>query len=213
MASNQERRNSDEPIVNAAPHNMDPQSKIGFSRRRFLKIVTAAVTGGAAVAFFLKDRIDRGVIRQFSGKQTGVLTLMESELTELAAFAAVLGGLSPKDDGYAAYAKPIIQRAAQELEGIGITLRKTVQYLNEMAEPRFHTLDLKAQEKIMRVLLQPPGLNFLKWIKSRNVGVAESMLLRITLNSPQSWRRLGYTNFPGVLGAQSDYQRPLDNPR
>jgi hypothetical protein len=179
-----------------------------------LKIVPAAVLGGAAAVFFLKDKIYRALVRQLIPDEQfgGVLTLQESELTELAAFAAVLGGLSSKDPGFAAYAKPIVQQAAQELKGVGIGLRGTASYLNEIAEAHFHTLDQEVQQNIMETVLQEPSrpmlLHFRKWIKYKNVKIAESVLLRIVLNSPQSWARLGYRNYPGVLGDLKDYQYP-----
>lgn len=182
-----------------------------FSRRRFLKIVATSALGGVALALSLKDKIYRAVVvrsfipnRQFGG----VLTFEESELIGLSAFAAVLAGLSSKDLDFAAYAKPIIQQAAQELKGVGIALRKTNSYLNETSEARFHTLDQRIQEKVMETVLQPTLLNFLKWSKYRNLRIAEGVLLRIALNSPQSWARLGYKNYPGVFGNLRDYQYP-----
>ena len=215
MDSDKERRKSDKQITTDLPLRIgSPENKIVFSRRWFLKIAPAAALGVVTVVFFLKDKLYRALVRQvIPDKQSGgVLSLEEFELTELATFAAALGGLSSKDHDFTVYAKPIIQQAAQELKGIGIALRKTAGYLNEVAEVRFHTLDGGKQEEIMGMVLQEPSrpmlLHFRKWIKYRTVKIAEGLLLRIVLNSPQSWARLGYRNYPGVFGDLGDYQYP-----
>lgn len=176
-----------------------------------MKIVSIGTLGGIAAALSLRDKIYRAVVvRNFTPDRQsgGVLTLEKSELTGLSAFAAVLAGLSSKDPDFAAYAKPIIQQAAQEFKGVGIALRKASSYLNETAEARFHTLNQRIQEKVMETVSQPTLLNFLKWNKYTNLKIAEGVLLRIALNSPQSWARLGYKNYPGVFGNLRDYQYP-----
>lgn len=217
-----------DPRASDPPNGSHPHRKEGadsgnqsfYSRRSFLRVgLFLVVTSGAALALFRRDLLQ--VLKRWLNPwlnpyaKQGTTTLDDSELADLAALTATLCGLSSSNEEFTAYVTPIIQRAAQTIGGRGQALRNTALYLSDAADPDFRTLSEAEQRRIVNEFMsadRPSEFRIFAWIRYMNIRLATDQLLRIGLNSPQSWARFGYTNYPGVYGDPTDYQRPISNP-
>ena len=182
-----------------------PRAGIPTTRRWFLGVLAALAVGGTAVVVALRDDLSRALRRRRSGPSPRpVLTLAESELDDL----ALLAGLSPDDHRFAAYAKPRLQLGAQEVDGVGDALRTALARVRESAAGAdLRTLDGAGRQRVVGPLLAPA-----KGSGRPRLRKAARLLLRIALNSPQSWARFGYGQYPGVLGDRRAYQSPPPAP-
>jgi hypothetical protein len=133
----------------------------------------------------------------------GFVSLEEQEVGALCALAATLGGLSPAEPSFTAYARPLIQRAVERIPGAGFAMRNTLHAIDEHGG----TLDAALAE----LLARPRGWRrFSPSARSAYVDmeVTQGLLRRIALTSPHSWARVGYVHFPGVPGPMTDYLSP-----
>lgn len=172
-------------------------------RRWFLGLLVVAFVAAPSALWTERRAISRRIASaRLRGGTYGFVTLEQQEVVALSALAAALGGLPPNEPSFAAYAQPLIRRAAERIPGAGFAMRETLEAI---------AADPDGPKAIDRLLEAPQGWRrFSPSARSAHadVQIAERLLRRVALTSPQSWARLGYAHFPGVLGPMTDYLSP-----
>lgn len=167
------------------------------TRRWFLRVAAVVAAGGAALVFTLRDDLSRwlGRRREEPEDERPIVTLEDAELAELALVAAILAGIPVEDRPFAEYARMRLQEGAQRVIDVGDALRTALAFVRESAGTALASLDPPGRCRVVGALVARSRARDHDYVRR-----AVRVLLRVALNSPASWARLGYRQFPGVLG-------------
>ena len=184
----------------------DTGPRLPLRRRLIAGLIAAGVAVVAIPSALWTER--HAIARRIAsgrarGGTQGTDTLAEPDVDLLCQLAATLGGLAPTDPGSIAYARPVVRRAAERIPGAAFAMRQTLRAIDARSGPLAAAVGQ---------LLTPPS----RWRRYSpsarsayvDMNVTLDVLQRIVLTSPQSWARVGYTQFPGAPGPMTDYLAP-----